>query len=111
MPTTVIQLTATVDRILTTEQIVIDAVNIIAASVQNNSLSTVAASAWAEIGIKSGGIDQGNISIVLARGYIGASDTITWSGDITGDPQQFLYMNIWSEAADTFRLTLLAKIR
>lgn len=111
MPSNVSNLTATADRVQTIAIIPIDGTNIISLGALSVTAGISPVSAFAEIGILEGGELYANRIAVLAQGYIGASSSINWSGEHNGESQQFAYLSIWSNAANTYRLTLLSKGR
>lgn len=110
MPTQQEPITATADFVLTTGTIDIDGVRIRAATVLNVTPDASEASSFVEIGIMTGGTTQGNRVTLLASGYVGEINPIVWHGDFTGGPNEFLYANIRSSAADSFRLTILSEV-
>jgi len=110
MPATHTDLTATVDRVLTVGTIDIDGVHIVGASVISLTPDNGPASAFVEIGVMAGGTALTNRVAVLASGYVGDSSPLTWTGRITGDPSQFLYMHVRADAADSYRLSLVSEV-
>lgn len=109
MPTQQEDITATADFVLTTGTLEIDAVKLRAVSVINVTPGAQEASAFVTIGIMAGGNTQGNRITLLASGYVGEVNSISWLGQLTGSAEQFLYANIRSSAADSFRLTILSE--
>lgn len=109
MPTQQKNITATADYVLTTGTIPIDDVRLRAVSVFNVTPGAADASAFVEIGIMAGGNTQGNRLTLLATGYVGEISPLSWHGDFPGGAQQFVYANIRSKAADSFRLTILSE--
>lgn len=109
MPSQSQDITATADRVQSIETIPIDAVKLKSASAVSITTGISPVAAYAEIGIMAGGILYANRVSVLAQGYIGDGSSIGWTGDIRGDGEQFLYIAIWSNDANTYRLTLLSE--
>ena len=110
MPSTHTDLTASADRWLSVATIDIDGVRIAGASVISLTSGNSPASAYVEIGIMAGGISVTNRVAILASGYVGESSPLTWTGRITGDPSQFLYVHVRADNADDYRLTLVSEV-
>ena len=65
--------------------------------------------AHAEIGIMTGGQTYNHRTAVLAQGTIGTGAAIAWTGQVHGLAEQYLYLSVWANFADTFRLTLTSE--
>lgn len=102
-------ITATADFVLTTETIDIDNVRIRAVSLISSTVGSAEASAFAEIGIMTGGTAQGNRIILLTSGYVGEMNPLTWHGDLVGSATERLYVNLRASSTDSFRLNLLSE--
>jgi hypothetical protein len=65
--------------------------------------------AHAEIGIMTGGQTYTHRTAILAQGTIGSGAAIAWTGQLKGTAEQYLYLSVWANFADTFRLTLISE--
>lgn len=111
MPSLSKDVTATVDRVQTIETLQIDGTHVRSATAVSITENISPVAAYAEIGIMAGGKLYANRVAVLAQGYIGAGASINWTGNIKGEGEQFLYISIWSNAANTYRVTLLSEAK
>lgn len=103
--------TATTNFVRSTITIPIDAVDITALSALPLGTTEDPTAIFAELGIMAGGTGQENRAIILASGYMGNSAGITWTGKLTGLPEQFAYLSIWSKTANEARLALHSEKR
>jgi len=110
MATSTISLDSLADRVLATGSTPIDRTPFNIITVVNTDETAKPNTAWVEVGIKSGGLAQANITAVLAKGYVSGLQPLTWIGDITGDANQSVYVNVWANAVDTFRVTVTRKV-
>ena len=111
MATETAQITANASRVISTITIPIDGVNIIGLNVKDATAASLPLSVAVEIGIMSGGNSQTNRYLTLQRGYIGGLVGLGWTGAITGDAQQFAYLNIWADSADLILFSLTSKLK
>jgi len=68
---------------------------------------TVAVEAFVELGLMHGGINSENRIAILASGYIGNMNGVSWSGSIPTEPETFIYAYIWADAGISTRLSAI----
>lgn len=111
MPSVSESLDTTALRARATVTIPIDNVLIRSASVINLTDAAPPADCFCEVGIMSGGTNQENRIAVLASGYVGEFNPISWFGELTGDATHFIYVNSFASAVYNLRLTVLSEAR
>jgi hypothetical protein len=109
MPAIQTDIAAAAARVQATATISIDRVRLKAVGLHCTTANIAPTDIWAEIGIMNGSNQPVNISIPIAAGYLGTDNAIGETCDILGDSSQWLFVNVWSNAAATLRLTALTE--
>lgn len=61
-------------------------------------------SAYAEIGIMSGGLDPQQKIASLSSGYVGRDQPVSWTGYIITEDEMYAYAHVYSTPGGKFRL-------
>lgn len=107
MPTRVDNGTAPASRVLLRLVIPMEEHVIYTASVFQQFTSAAPNDSFAVIGLMNGGENTNNRIAILASGYLGAAESIGWTGIVPTWSDSFLYADIFSTQGGKFRMTAI----
>lgn len=102
---------ATANRILTAGSLLIDDTIVTAASMMLTDETTKSTAAFAIIGTNLGSYAHKNHTSILAAGYIGGGQILSWEGRMVGQPEEHIFAEIYADDPDQVKLTITGKRR